>query len=146
MKDLVENGNRISKKWYLWCVVDVVESMVITIIWRPTSKRTNTTRMECLMCRTDTSRKCRHELICEAECGIETYVSGSEYSDDGTDRGGDNRDSSMEVDDEEHRSSPVILDDESVVEQPTVGAGPEVGSKGAAGNTGRSSFFRIAQQ
>lgn len=39
------------------------------------------------MCRTEMSRKCRHELVCEAESRIDRAVSADEYSDGETDVG-----------------------------------------------------------
>lgn len=80
VKDLTEKGNRIAKMWSPFCVVDLNESTMVTVILRAPSNRTNATRMECILCRTDTSRKCRHEVICEAESKIEREVSGDEYS------------------------------------------------------------------
>lgn len=77
-EDMVQKGRKVAKVWCPWCVVDVVQRLVVSVIWRLVLKGIETTRINCVMCRHDASRKCRHEIVCE----LESYLCIQEEEDE----------------------------------------------------------------
>lgn len=71
------------KRWSAWIDLDEMERLIVAVVWRPISTGQNTTSMICGMCRTEVSKKCRHEVSCERESEkeiMESSESGNEYS------------------------------------------------------------------
>lgn len=69
--DLLKRGSSVTKRWSSWIVVDGMEGIVVSVTWRPVSSVIAETRMTCVLCRTDGSRKCRHERAFLRESEIE---------------------------------------------------------------------------
>lgn len=78
-EDLFKKGNRISKLWSAWSVVDVRERLVVSVIWRPILRGVESTRMKCVMCQNDDiCWKCRHEIVFEVEIQFNVGDEGAE--------------------------------------------------------------------
>lgn len=70
---LLKRGSNVSKRWYLWLVMDAMKRTVVTVTWRPVSSGIAATRMICVSFRTDVSRRCAHEMSCEKGRELENH-------------------------------------------------------------------------
>lgn len=70
--DLLKKGNRISKNWSVWAVLDFVERIVVIVIWKQVSSVIQATGMNCVSCRSEQSIRYHNKLSCELESELET--------------------------------------------------------------------------
>lgn len=75
-EDILDKGRRIAKRWFAWICVDPFERLIVSVVWRAV-KSGEGTRMQCGMCRSDRSKKCRHETACHIESQIRRSESSS---------------------------------------------------------------------
>lgn len=82
--DLLQRGKRIAQRWSAWLTIDGHEKMINSVVWRPVRSGASATRMICGTCRTDTSKKCCHEIACEMESqvSIDEATSSDKYCPD----------------------------------------------------------------
>lgn len=68
---LLQKTGSVAKKWSSWVLVDVRDRMMMNVTWRAVSSGIQRTRMDCVMCRSDQGKRCRHELVREKESELE---------------------------------------------------------------------------
>lgn len=76
---LLRKGNRVAKKWSAWCAVDFLDKMIVTGTWRRVISGIEATRVTCMNCRGEQTRKFQHEIACDCECNVDLDL----HDDDG---------------------------------------------------------------
>lgn len=62
-----------------------MERLIVNVIWKPVGTGIDATRMVCVICRTNQSRKCKHEISCEVMSASTLDDGENGGSDDGSD-------------------------------------------------------------